>query len=370
MKEWSNLEWFLNINRHFLTPVVISIGLVTNLLILIVMLNEEALLRFQKGVKLITNMKECDSIRRLIVKHSSFFKHRQTRLFASISLTNSLLFALAFSDIFNNIIPLIAWLTDLNLVDFLAIDFNCQLFSYLKYICRFLSAMFTLMYTIQRFVAVWSPLDNRNRAYKFKPTYVITILILFALVIYSFSFRCFDSKSKVNENTGVLFFDEDKPRCGPSRTSVDLVYMIDNTIDLLLTVIIPIVGIISLNTIVCLKIVYSDKRRMQIGKSHSVKIKQSLEYCVRRKDSNLFNLESLQISMQNFTEFNIQKVSKMTFEQFRKRFNASLRLIVYSAEIKCQKEKLSRIVVSSRVTMTIMIVSLTFIVLNLKAWLC
>ncbi len=110
----------------------------------------------------------------------------------------------------------------------------------------------------------------------------------------------------------------------------------------------------------------SDSDRLLIGIGHSsLSINRKLKLGVRRNAFIVLILADIQSSLRYFTELNFNKEAKMTFEQYKKRRNASMRFISSATEVDWQQVKLSKNMASNRITMILMVVSLTFTVLNL-----
>lgn len=64
----------------------------------------------------------------------------------------------------------------------------CQVTVYITHVCSFLSASFTLSFTLQRFVAVLFPLHAKSIISNRSSTINILVLLLFGCSFYSFSF--------------------------------------------------------------------------------------------------------------------------------------------------------------------------------------
>jgi hypothetical protein len=168
----------------------------------------------------------------------------------SFSSTNYFIFSLAVSDLLYNIILALLWITENHKINILHINYICQVSIAVSYICSFLSSAFTTLFTFQRFIAVAKPLRSATsftlQSIK-SIRRIIVILIFFSILAYSFSFFLYDNKPKKTHQNDL----DAKEICAPSEKYANLVYIIDNTFDSLLTLIIPSVGIITMNLAIC-----------------------------------------------------------------------------------------------------------------------
>ncbi len=294
----------------------------------------------------------------LMSRATPFFqRNKSTGLSTAFTFANSFLFALAVNDLINNQLVLVPWFSHFNL-NLLDVSLFCKFFAFLKHACRYLSAMFTLMYTIQRFASVSDPVSTfqRNQASAFKSGKINLVLIASSFLVYSYTIVVFSSKDRV-------LHDETSAQCEFSEQHSNLIKILENTLDLVLSGIVPMVGIVSLNSITCYRLTRIDKDLQSIGKSDTVRV----NFHVRRRDaSTLSNFESLQSSFASYTKLNVQKDSMMAFGQFQRRRNASCRIMDDWA-IRAEKLRLKKFTDIRRATLTLVIVSFTFVALNLPS---
>lgn len=126
----------------------------------------------------------------------------------------------------------------------------CQSSIAITYMCSFLSAAFTTLFTFQRFIAIVNPLKSAT-SFSLQSTRIIRRviigLIVFAFVAYSFSFFMYDSSlKKTLENQA-----EAKAECDMKEHYSHIVRIIDNTLDSFLTLIVPALGILIMNALIC-----------------------------------------------------------------------------------------------------------------------
>ncbi|CAF0930678.1 unnamed protein product [Didymodactylos carnosus] len=84
----------------------------------------------------------------------------------------------------------------------------CQITVYITHVCSFLSANYTLSFTLQRFVAVWFPLHSQSIISYRSSLINIIVLIIIACGFYSFSFlftNISDSQCKEDDKFPALF---------------------------------------------------------------------------------------------------------------------------------------------------------------------
>lgn len=165
------------------------------------------------------------------------------------SSTNYFIFSLAVSDLIYNIVLALAWVTETEIYNFLHRNYLCQISVMLTYICSFLSAAFTTLFTFQRFMAIVNPLRSAT-SFSLQSTRVIRRVVLGLFVIscllYSFSLFMFDSEPKKQHNESVV-----KNRCGVKREFFIKRLIFDISIDCLLTLIVPSIGILVMNFAIC-----------------------------------------------------------------------------------------------------------------------
>jgi hypothetical protein len=113
----------------------------------------------------------------------------------------------------------------------------CQITVYITHICSFLSASFTLSFTLQRFIAVFFPLHTHMIISTRSSIINILLLVLFACSLYSFSFFV------TNISQGHCQEDESYPALFPLLI-----------IDICLTFVFPLIFILLLNIAIVYKL--------------------------------------------------------------------------------------------------------------------
>lgn len=167
-------------------PIIVSIGIIGNTLTLIILSTENKLQNIvnsqESFLQKFRNMKYNFANSNIIsamdvnkIKSTSTASRCDTRLIANRNVTNFkisqlkprdqnfssssyFIFALASSDLIYNSILALVWISRAELYDVVNINYVCQISIAISYICGFLSAAFTLLFTFQRFMAVVQPL--------------------------------------------------------------------------------------------------------------------------------------------------------------------------------------------------------------------
>jgi hypothetical protein len=352
----TGLETVRHITSHYYLPVVVSVGLATNILTLIVMIHEGSLLKFSKQAAQIGHGPV-----QVIAEASAVFRRRHANNHSnsspSLSFANSFLFALAVSDLLNNILVLVPLLTQINL-NLLEVSSVCKIYSLLKHVCRFLSHTFTLMYTIQRFVAVHDPLSGfRKESHSaVKSGSTIVGLVGFACVAYSYVFATFDSVETSSQ-------DELKFSCRPTDKHSNLIRIVENTLDLILSGIIPIFGVLILNLFTCRRLMRVDKERPSSSQRSD---ERKLKLRARRDGSNMSEFVSVRSSFSSYVEFEVRRATAMSFGQYQRRRNACAQpATAHGSSMRSERARVRRYAETQRVTITLVIVSFTFVALNL-----
>lgn len=207
-------------------------------------------------------------------------KNSQSNQFTS---TNYFIFSLAISDLIYNFILACVWITRLGL-NILNINYICQISIFISYICSFLSAAFTTLFTFQRFIAVVNPLKSAT-SFSLQSKYVIRrvilVLLLLSMIVYSFSLFLYDTSPKKDHEA-----NEAQSICGVKENYTNWVYIIDNTLDSFLTLIVPSVGIIFMNVAICKSLskyqksnIFNKMRKMSAKKRRK---KQKRKLCPKR----------------------------------------------------------------------------------------
>lgn len=109
------------------------------------------------------------------------------------------IFSLAVSDLAWNLVLALVWLTMNEIANVLNRNWLCQASVAITYICSFLSAAFTMLFTFQRFIAIVWPL-RAVTSFALQSTRVIrrviVIMVVFATVVYSFSLFLYDAEPR------------------------------------------------------------------------------------------------------------------------------------------------------------------------------
>ncbi len=200
------LQAIANLVTLWYLPIIVSIGILGNTLTLIILLTEKKLAKilnpndsFLKKFYQMKNQDKMTLARRssTISKSSQLFaatnfsiienNRAKSQQFQShtfhnknFSSANYFIFALASSDLVYNLILALVWISRANLYDVVNINYVCQITICISYICSFLSAAFTLLFTFQRFMAVVRPLKVATGFLLQSPRF-ITRLIIFLI---------------------------------------------------------------------------------------------------------------------------------------------------------------------------------------------
>lgn len=261
------LEHIRNLVSLYYLPTIVIIGLIGNTLTIIILSKEKSLLRlhdsskslrdnFEKfssqynSVNHINQFHSKNSIKsqtqiNLQTRRKTFTPKKATNQFSS---SNYFIFCLAFSDLMYNFVLLLVWISRIgyNLVH---LKYICQLTIAITYICSFLSAAFTTLFTFQRFMAVLRPLKSATNFSLQSPCFIKRLILglcVFSLLVYSYSLFLYDTEPKKDHENTEAF-----SKCGPKDHRKNLLLIIDNTVDTLLTLIIPSFGIIFMNVAIC-----------------------------------------------------------------------------------------------------------------------
>lgn len=269
------LENLRNLVNKFYLPFIVTIGLIGNTFTIIIMSKESFLLRiydsnltFKQNIQI--NMEKLypksNTKQNLVLikinddktctgtPQQQQAKNKKANTNASSS--NIFIFSLAISDLIYNIVLALLCITRAGL-NILNINYVCQISIAVTYICSFLSAAFTTLFTFQRFIAVIDPLRSATSVSlhsRTKIKRIILVLIAFSVVIYSFSLFMYDAEPKKDHESS-----EAQPICGFKENFSNLVHLIDNTVDSFLTLIVPAISILVMNVAIIKSISSYDK---------------------------------------------------------------------------------------------------------------
>ncbi|CAF0715581.1 unnamed protein product, partial [Brachionus calyciflorus] len=241
------LESLRDIVNLYYLPLIVSIGLIGNILTLLIFTFENNLatiydssLSFRKNLEILYQ-------KQISKQENQFKNYNKPKKIVHLAASNYFIVFLAISDLIYNFILACVWITRLGL-NILNIKYICQISVMISYICSFLSAAFTTLFTFQRFMAVVNPLESTNNFLHSKKVIIklTLVLILFSFIVYSFSLYVYDTSPKKDHEVSQAL-----EVCGVNEKYSNLVYTIDNTVDSFLTLIIPAIGIICMNLAIC-----------------------------------------------------------------------------------------------------------------------
>lgn len=385
------LEHVRDLIALYYLPTIVIIGLIGNTLTIIIISKEKSLLRLHDSYKTVTNIDKYSShyqsVNQLNSKHSirshtqinlqmrkkAFTPKKTSNQFSS---SNYFIFCLAVSDLMYNFVLLLVWISrvSFNLVH---IKYICQLTIAITYICSFLSAAFTTLFTFQRFMAVLRPLKSATNFSLQSPNFIKKIifgLVFFSLVVYSYSLFLYDTEPKKDHDQTEAF-----SKCGPKENSKNLLLIIDNTVDTLLTLIIPSFGIMFMNVAICRSFsnyqkdnLFSDKDKSKIVHTFSQRTKFSGDDSTACRETSLVEEDSKMRKNSLCSNIEADELKKMDQStnylglplKADKQGSNSIGFTATEASAST-KAKVSHQVASSRhVTKTLLIVSFAFILLN------
>lgn len=136
----------------------------------------------------------------------------------------------------------VVWLERVN-VTLYATDGWCQSVQYLTNVCGFMAMWCVVSFTAERYIIVYHPLHKDTFCTKKKARIVVLCLVIFALVLYSYTLWIYDV---------VLFFLNEQ-MCSPLPQYYDIMTII-SSIDTLFACVIPSVLIVVLNVRIMIKI--------------------------------------------------------------------------------------------------------------------
>lgn len=247
------LESLRDIINFYYLPLIVSIGIIGNLLSILIFTFEQKLASFNdQNMSLVQNLEKlCEKNPRKRNRISKLFK-------IQMHSSNYFICFLAISDLVYNIILACVWITKIGF-NILDRKYICQLSVMISYICSFLSAAFTIMFTFQRFMAVVNPLQLANNFINSKRIIIQSTfgLIVFSCLVYSFSIFAYDTSAKKDHEASV-----EQEICGINQAYTNFVYILDNTLDSFLTLIIPAIGITVMNVAICRSMMGSYKENI------------------------------------------------------------------------------------------------------------
>ena len=315
------LENFRNLINTFYFPLIVTIGLIGNTLIIIILRKENKLMEWHDRHELIRKKRsnlnkelEQNDLQQPLAGKSrpnnqfSANNKRKASVSPGFSSTNYFLFGLAISDLIYNFILALLYLTRIGVYDILNMNYVCQTTIAITYICSFLSAAFTMLFTFQRFIAVVFPLKSATTfslQSKNVIRRVIGTLVVSSFLIYSFSLVMYDTEPKQVHENGPA-----QRMCGINEKYTNLVYIIENTMDSVLTLIIPSVSIIIMNAAICRSLSeHSKDNFLNDSKNNSNANKQD-QVLVKNSNSNNANHNKKLNQQQNSNSASSRRITK------------------------------------------------------------
>ena len=128
----------------------------------------------------------------------------------------------------------------------------CQLTIYLANLSSFLSVYYIVAFTVERFIVVMFPLRRRTICTVRRAKIVCVILGVFALLFYSFSLWMNGVRPSSDGNTCMIL---------PQYTQYSHILM---NVDTVLTLVVPSVPIITLNSLIAIKLYRTNKNRRNL----------------------------------------------------------------------------------------------------------
>ena len=367
-----NLLKLRDISNYYYLPMIVTIGIVGNILTIIILVKEKQLSNLVESNRLLkTNSsiafrykrKETIESTSIVAETSKILNHNERKMTllnqnfrykSQFSSTSYFILSLAMSDLVYNIILAFVYLSHMG-IHLVHANFICQASIFISYICSFLSASFTTLFTFQRFMAVKFPLKTAT-SFSLQSKRVIKRAILTLLVcaccFYSFSLFLFEPR--IDENAMAnsdRSLNETEPilRCLEKKHHEKVVNFIDLTFDNALTFFIPSISIIFMNMAICLAL--SNTQKSKILNAND----SSKNDAVEQKISQRLNKDSrLPIGGQrmDYNSISSQDKQKLNYANDT----------ISSKQENLKKDKNSAN--SKRITKTLLIVSFAFVIFN------
>lgn len=347
------LESLRDIVNVYYLPLIVSVGIIGNTLTLIILTFENKLSliydinsTFRQNLKMYYDRSMSKNQNYQNTLFNNYKKSHKTSHFAS---SNYFIVFLAISDLIYNFILACVWITRLGL-NILNIKYICQFSVMISYICSFLSAAFTTLFTFQRFMAVANPLKSFNNFLNSKKAIVrlTVVLIIFSFIVYSFSLFLYDTSSKKDHEVSA-----EHETCGVNEKYSNLVYTIDNTVDSFLTLIIPAFGIIVMNLAICKSL--SNYRKSNILNDENSMVAK------RQAKNSMISIKPLSEKDLNACE----RFSLETDTELKSNNDITERKISRNLTLPKHKQNVNKDNNSSRhITKMLLIVSFAFLLLN------
>jgi hypothetical protein len=365
-----------DISNHYYLPMIVTIGIVGNILTIIILVKEKELSNLVESNRLLkTNSniafrykrKETLESASVIAEPSTVLNNnerkmtllnQQFRYKSQFSSTSYFILSLALSDLVYNFILAFVYLSHVG-INLLHANFICQASIFISYICSFLSASFTTLFTFQRFMAVKFPLKTATSV-SLQSKHVIkrAILTLFGCACCFYSFSLFLFEPRIDENamaTSDKSTNETEPilHCLEKKHYEKLVNFIDLTFDNALTFFIPSISIIFMNMAICLSLSNTQKSQILNSKGSCKKIIKETIDQRNNKDSSLLASDQ----NKEYNSINCQ-ASQKQYDMNESNNND----LSYSKRETQKRDKTSTN--SKRITKTLLIVSFAFVIFN------
>ena len=208
----------------------------------------------------------------------------------------------------------------------------CQTIFYSMYVCSFLSVWTVVSFTVERWIVVFHPLKRHQLCTRKRALIVMTCLTLFSLGFYSFSIVTISLQYAPN---GLSI-------CMPGKEYHDLLRVI-TFIDTIITVIVPSLGIIMMNTGIGIKICRYTNKKKQAGTGNTASMDEMSNISVLKT-----NPESVEFSTRNGTRTSVVYQNQTT-------------------KIRSWRFLTKRHHTQIRITRALLIVSSVFVLLNLPS---
>jgi hypothetical protein len=343
------IEIFRNLLYLYYLPLIVLVGIIGNsMTLLIVSLEKKLLLMYDSTKTFNQNMQASLSANNHQSKGGKSIKRNLAGVHFSTS--NYFIGFLSISDLIYNIILMLVWITRVGF-NILNTRYICEVSIALSYICSFLSAAFTTMFTFQRFMACVYPLKSATSyslQSKSKIKCLTFILIVFSCFIYSFSLFMYDAEPKKQHEEST----ELQNICSIKNGYNNIVNIIDNTLDSFLTLIIPSFCILFMNIAIIKTISNSQNSILKKIQNISKRKKKEQE----NKQEALNEESSFFIEKDKDQEGLAQISNAITVNEQDSNKNAHIQ--------KTQGHKTNTATSNSHITQTLLVVSFFFILLN------
>ncbi|XP_039294923.1 uncharacterized protein LOC111059972 [Nilaparvata lugens] len=321
----------LDFFRDYYMPIMICVGLVGNLLSCVVFLR--------------THLK---------VRSSSYY-----------------LAALATADFGFNVTLLLVWLSGFGLRVFNA-DGWCQGVVYFSSVCSFLSVWLIVAFTVERFIAVQYPLHRPHMCTVERAKAVVSLLAALSLLLNGYSL--FTAGVRLHEGEHICDMNENY------REAMRVI----NAIDTILTLIVPLVLIVIMNTMITRNLLKFGKRLQQQDGTGNGSVAAppvasdfNLNQVNQSNGSNKIRCGSQQSSFHSSQNRPSSSSSHVQLQQMQPiavtarlstKSNDNLPHITRCIHIRSSKTNLVSIKTQQSITKMLLLISTVFVLLNLPSY--